>query len=162
MSDSRKLVAYFSTHGATAGAARTLARAIGADVFEIKPAEPYTADDLNWRDAHARCTVEEHDQSIRPAVAETLDGMDAYDVVFVGYPIWYGHEPAVVDTFLEQCDLAGKVVVPFCTSGGSPVSDLTNRHFQEACPAGADCRPAKRLNGMDEDACSAWVEELGL
>ena len=115
----KRLVAYFSASGVTARAARALAQAAEADLFEIVPEEPYTTADLDWRNRRSRSSLEERDPSVRPAVESRVDDMDAYDTVFVGFPIWWGHEPAVVDTFLEQYDLSGKTVVPFATSGGA-------------------------------------------
>lgn len=100
----KRLVAYFSASGVTARAARALAQAAGADLFEIVPEEPYTTADLDWRNRRSRSSLEERDPSVRPAVASAVGDMDAYDTVFVGFPIWWGHEPAIVDTFLEQYD----------------------------------------------------------
>ncbi|OUN88641.1 flavodoxin [[Collinsella] massiliensis] len=122
MADSTTLVAYFSASGVTKRVAASIARAIGADLFEIEPAEPYTAADLNWNDRNSRSSLEDRDASMRPAVARAVEDMDAYDTVLVGFPIWWGHEPAVIDTFFEQYDFSGKTVVPFATSGGSGIS----------------------------------------
>lgn len=137
----RKLVAYFSASGVTARAARELARAEGADLFEIVPEEPYTAADLDWRDRRSRSSLEERDRTIRPAVAGRVDDMGAYDTVYVGFPIWWGHEPAIVDTFLESYDLSGKTVAPFATSGGSGAGGA-DRSVAAACP-GAHVEPAR-------------------
>jgi len=121
MTGSKTLVAYFSASGVTKRVAEEVARAIGAHLFEIVPAEPYTAADLNWNDPGSRSSREDHDASIRPAVASAVRDMGAYDTLLVGFPIWWGHEPAIVDTFLEQYDLSGKTLIPFATSGGSGV-----------------------------------------
>lgn len=137
----KKLVAFFSASGVTARAARELAQTEGADLFEIVPEEPYTAADLDWRDRRSRSSLEERDRTIRPAVASRVDDMDAYDTVYVGFPIWWGHEPAIVDTFLKSYDLSGKTVVPFATSGGSGASGA-NRSVSAACP-GAHVEPAR-------------------
>lgn len=137
----KKLVAYFSASGVTARAARELARAEGADLFEIVPEEPYTAADLDWRDRRSRSSLEERDRTIRPAVAGRVDDMGAYDTVYVGFPIWWGHEPAIVDTFLESYDLSGKTVAPFATSGGSGAGGA-DRSVAAACP-GAHVEPAR-------------------
>lgn len=139
----KKLVAYFSASGVTARAARKLAQAEGADLFEIVPEEPYTAADLDWRDRRSRSSLEERDRTIRPAVASRVDDMDAYDTVYVGFPIWWGHEPAIVDTFLKSYDLSGKTVVPFATSGGSGAGGA-DRSVAAACP-GARVEPARLL-----------------
>ena len=131
---SKILVAYFSASGVTAGAAKEIAEAVGGDLFEIRPEEPYTAADLDWRDKQSRCTREMTDPASRPAVAGKVDHMDRYDTVFVGFPIWWGVEPRVVDTFLESRDLTGKTVIPFATSGGSGMA-YAQQHLQGLYPA---------------------------
>ena len=114
---SKKLVAYFSASGVTAKVARTLAEAVGANLFEIAPKEPYTKADLNWMDANARSTVEMKDPGSRPELAAGLPDAAAYDTIYVGFPIWWYVAPTIVNTFLESLDLSGKTVVPFATSG---------------------------------------------
>lgn len=161
MADAKKLVAYYSLSGKTAQAAQQLAEAIGADLYEIEAAEPYTAADINWRDKQSRCMVEERDQSIRPALASAVPNTQVYNAVFVGFPIWFGHEPAVVDTFLDQADLSHVTVVPFCTSGGSKAAFAT-KHVKGVCPEEVDVREAQLVNGMDAEALAAWVDSLGL
>ena len=130
---SQTLIAYFSAGGVTAQAAREMAAAIGADLYEITPAQPYTAADLDWRDKGSRCTREMTDPASRPAVAGRVEDMDRYDTVFVGFPIWWGVEPRVVDTFLEGYDFAGKVMIPFATSGGSGMP-YAQRHLRSQYP----------------------------
>jgi flavodoxin len=115
----KALVAYFSATGVTARLAATLCKAAQADLFEIKPAQPYTAADLDWRDAQSRSSLEMKDASARPAIAARVEDMARYDVVFVGFPIWWYQAPRIVETFLEAYDFSGKTVVPFATSGGS-------------------------------------------
>ena len=129
------LVAYFSASGVTAGAARKIAEAVGADLFEIRPEEPYTAADLDWRNKKSRSSLEMTDPDSRPAMAAApAPDMARYDTVFVGFPIWWGVEPRVVDTFLESRDLTGKTVIPFATSGGSGML-YAQRHLQGLYPA---------------------------
>ena len=130
---SQTLVAYFSASGVTRRRAEEIARAVGADLYEIAPAQPYTAADLDWRDKQSRCTREMTDPASRPAVAGKVDHMDRYDTVFVGFPIWWGVEPRVVDTFLEGYDLTGKTMIPFATSGGSRMPYAQN-HLQGLYP----------------------------
>ena len=130
---SKILIAYFSAGGVTARAAGEMASAIGADLYEITPAQPYTAADLNWRDKSSRCTREMTDPASRPAVAGTVDHMDQYDTVFVGFPIWWGVEPRVVDTFLEGYNFAGKTMIPFATSGGSGMP-CAQKHLESQYP----------------------------
>ena len=115
----KKLVAYFSASGATAKVARTLAEATGADLYEIKPAVPYTSADLNWSNKQSRSSVEMGDRSSRPAIADSDANIAAYDVVYVGFPIWWYVAPTIVNTFLESYDFSGKKIVLFATSGGS-------------------------------------------
>ena len=130
---SKILIAYFSAGGVTARAAREMAAATGADLFEITPAQPYTAADLDWRDKGSRCTREMTDPASRPAVAGVVEDMARYDTVFVGFPIWWGVEPRVVDTFLEGYDFAGKTMIPFATSGGSGMP-YAQRHLESQYP----------------------------
>ena len=129
MSSGKKLVAYFSCSGVTAKAAKTLAEAADADLFEIKPKVPYTAADLDWTNPRSRSTVEMKNPSSRPEIAERVKNMAEYDVVFVGFPIWWYREPSVVDTFLEQYDFKNKRIIPFATSGGSGMGD-TYKYIQ--------------------------------
>lgn len=158
---SSKLVAYFSASGVTSEVARTLAEAIGADIFEIKPKIPYTQADLDWMDKNARSTIEMSDPASRPEMAERLDNADRYDTIFVGFPIWWYVAPTIINTFLESCDLTGKTVVPFATSGGSGMGK-TNQRLAPSCEGARllDGKVFKRRVGQKELA--AWVDGLGL
>ncbi len=118
----KTLVAYFSASGVTARLAHNLAEAIGAEVFEIVPKQPYTKADLNWMDKKSRSTLEMKDSSCRPEIAESKD-VSSYSTIFVGFPVWWYREPSIIDTFMESADFTGKTVVPFCTSGGSGLGD---------------------------------------
>lgn len=113
------LVAYFSAGGNTAKLAQRVAKAAGADLFEIVPRKPYTSADLNWRDKNSRTTIEMNDPASRPEVASHVENMAQYDTIFLGFPIWWYVAPTLINTFLEQYDLEGKTIVPFATSGGS-------------------------------------------
>ena len=156
---STTLVAYFSATGTTARAAHAIADAIGADLYEIAPAEPYTSADLNWNDRTSRSSREMNDESCRPAIAGTVENMDAYDTVFVGFPVWWYVEPRIIDTFLESYDFTGKTVVPFATSGGSGLGRAPQRMQQIA--AGSTVTGGKLLNGRQSaDALRAWAESL--
>jgi flavodoxin len=115
----KSLVAFFSASGVTASVAARLARGIGAELYEIAPETPYTNDDLNWMDKSARSTVEMRDEASRPPLQNHDAPIKDYDVIFVGFPIWWYREPSIIDTFLEAYDFAGKTVIPFATSGGS-------------------------------------------
>lgn len=117
----KTLVVYFSASGVTARAAKEVAAAVGADLYEIRPEQPYTASDLDWMDKRSRSTLEMNDPACRPAIAEPVEQMEQYDTVFVGFPVWWYVEPRIVDTFLESYDFSGKTLIPFATSGGSGI-----------------------------------------
>lgn len=133
MEQKKALVAYFSATGTTAEVAKNLAQAIDADLFEIKPQQPYTAADLNWRDENSRSSVEMKDKTSRPEIETKVEDMSKYDVVFIGFPIWWYREPSIIDTFVESYDFSGKVIVPFATSGGSGMGD-SGKNIQELAP----------------------------
>ena len=147
------LVAYFSASGVTAQAAQRIAEAVGADVFEIEPVQPYTTADLNWNDPRSRSSVEMNDESCRPAIAGVVANMDKYDTVFAGFPIWWYVEPRIVDTFLEAYDFSGKTMIPFATSGGSGIS-RAEKSVREHCPAGT----WKRGGLVTADSAAAWAQ----
>ncbi len=154
---SKTLVAYFSASGVTAKLAKTLAGAIGADLFEIRPEVPYTSADLNWNDPKSRSSVEMNDKSFRPAVSGKVEDMGQYDRVFVGFPIWWYVAPTIINTFLEQYDLTGKTVIPFATSGMSGMGQ-TNRELQGSC-RGANLVEGKRFaNGTEAAELKAWAD----
>ena len=116
---SKKLVAYFSSSGNTAALAEKLAKAAGADLYEIKPAVPYTREDLNWQNKQSRSSVEMSDHSSRPALADTMANAAAYDTIYIGFPVWWYIAPTIINSFLESYDLSGKKIILFATSGGS-------------------------------------------
>ena len=116
-----KLVAYFSASGVTETKAKELAGVIGADTYEIAPAERYTRADLDWTNKKSRSTVEMNDRAFRPALAETKHDFGVYDVIYVGFPIWWYTAPTIINTFLETFDFSGKKIVLFATSGGSGI-----------------------------------------
>ena len=134
------LVAYFSASGTTAAVARNLAKAADADLIEIQPEQPYTPADLNWMDKQSRSTLEMKDRACRPPLAATPN-LSGYDLIFVGFPVWWYREPSVIDTFMESADFTGKTVVPFCTSGGSGLGDAA-KNLQSLAPG------ATVLDGM--------------
>ena len=153
----KALVAYFSASGTTARVAADLASAIGADLFEIEPEEPYSAADLSWTDKASRSSREMADESCRPAIASTVADMAAYDTIYLGFPIWWYVEPRIVDTFLEAHDLSGKTVVPFATSGGSALGRAPFR-MQNLAPD-ATVLAGAVLNGSPSTAeLAAWAE----
>jgi len=121
----RALVTYFSASGTTKKVAQTLADATDGDLFEIAAKTPYSSADLNWHNRGSRSSVEMNNPEARPQVAAACDTAD-YDVIFVGYPIWWYTAPRIIQTFVEQTDLEGKTVVTFCTSGSSDIGDSTD------------------------------------
>ena len=158
---SSKLVAYFSATGVMGEVAKTLEESIGADLFEIKPKTPYTQADLNWMDQNARSTIEMSDPASRPEMAERLDNADKYDTIFVGFPIWWYVAPTIINTFLESCDLTGKTVVPFATSGGSGMGK-TNRASRRAARAHGCWTERYSSAAWGKKELAAWVDGLGL
>ena len=130
---SKKLVAYFSASGTTKKVAERLAKAAGADLFEIKPTIPYTSADLNWMDKESRSSVEMNDPDSRPEIAETIPDMADYDTVFIEFPIWWYVAPHIIHTFLESYDFTGKTLVPFATSGGSGMGKTVDE-LRKLCP----------------------------
>ena len=151
------LVAYFSASGTTARVAEGLAEAIDADVFEITPVEPYSTADLNWNNKNSRSSVEMNDESCRPAIAAKVDDMDAYDVVFVGFPVWWYVEPRIIDTFLEAYDFSDKTIVPFATSGGSGLGRAPQR--MQALVPGAKVLQGGLLNGrFSQEKLADWAK----
>ena len=156
---SKTLVAYFSASGVTAKLAKTLADAIGADLFEIQPQTRYSDADLDWTDPKSRSSVEMKDKSFRPAVADRVENMAQYDRVFVGFPIWWYVAPTIINTFLEQYDLTGKTVVPFATSGMSGMGH-TNRELAPSCP-GAKLLEGKRFAANAKAVeLKQWAEQF--
>ena len=155
------LVAYFSATGTTAKAAKALAGAAGADLYEIKPAAPYTGADLNWMDKGSRSSVEMKDKKSRPALADTDAPVIEYDVIFLGFPVWWYTAPTIINTFLESYDFTGKTIVLFATSGGSGLGK-TASDLQDSAP-GARILDGRLLNGrLDEDELKTWVSGLKL
>ena len=157
---SKKLIAYFSASGVTADVAARLAKVAGADLFEIKPEVPYTAADLDWTNKKSRSTIEMNDPASRPAIKEKLADMTDYDVIFVGFPIWWYVAPTIINTFLESYDFAGKTIVPFATSGGSGMGK-TVAVLEKVAPK-ADFKPGKLLNRASEADMENWVRSLGV
>ena len=157
---SKALVAYFSVSGVTAKAAKEIAKINEADMFEIKPETPYTAADLDWRDKQSRSTLEMSDPDCRPRIAGKVENMALYDTVFVGFPIWWGREPSVVDTFWEYYDFNGKKIIPFCTSGGSGMGNTADR-IRSIVGSKVTVDEGRRLGGdVSEEDLKLWTEGL--
>ena len=155
---SKTLVAYFSASGVTKRVAQNLATAAEADLYEIRPAVPYTSADLNWMDKNSRSTIESKDRSSRPELADKDADIAAYDRIFVGFPIWWYTAPAITKTFLESNDFSGKTIVLFATSGGSGLGN-TAKDLEQSCP-GAVIREGKLLNGNpSREALKEWAAQ---
>ena len=142
---SKVLVAYFSASGVTKKVAENLAKAAGADLFEIEPEQIYTSEDLNWQNKQSRSSVEMNDRNCRPAVASKVENISQYSHVFVGFPVWWYREPSIIDTFMESYDWNGITVIPFCTSGGSGLGDAGKN--MQSLGKGANVIEGKRLSG---------------
>ena len=155
---SKALVAYFSASGVTARVAKNLATTAGADLYEIKPAVPYTKDDLNWMNKQSRSSVEMRDKSSRPALADTDADIAAYDTIFIGFPIWWYIAPTIINTFLEVYDFSGKKIVLFATSGGSGFGKAVDS-LQPSAPD-AEIIAGEILNGNpNEKKLKAFAEK---
>lgn len=155
------LVAYFSASGTTAKAAKALADAVGAELYEIKPAVPYTGADLNWMDKHSRSSVEMKDKHSRPALADTAAPVTGHNVIFLGFPIWWYVAPTIINTFLESYDFTGKTIVLFATSGGSGLGKSA-AGLQGSAPK-ARIIDGRMLNGrLTEAELKTWVSGLNL
>ncbi len=147
---SKRLVAYFSASGKTAKVAADLAKAADADIYEIRPAVPYTRADLNWMDKKSRSSVEMRDKGSRPALADTDADIAAYDTIFVGFPIWWYVAPTIINSFLEAYDFSGKKIVLFATSGGSGFGKAV-AGLQPSAPS-AEIVEGSLLNGRPDVA----------
>ena len=157
-SNHRILIAYFSATGTTARAAEKLANATDGELYAIVPAQPYTSADLDWNDQQSRSSVEMNDPKLRPAIKSKKENITDYDVVFIGYPIWWNLAPRIINTFIESHDLKGKTVIPFATSGGSTLAgsaaalkkNYPTLNWREGC----------LLNRADETSIRNWVDKL--
>lgn len=155
------LIAYFSASGTTAKVAKKLADAAGADLYEIRPAVPYTPADLNWMDKKSRSSIEMGDKNSRPALADTDARIEQYDVIFLGFPVWWYIAPTIINTFLEQYDFTGKTIVLFATSGGSGLG--TSADGLRSSAPGARILGGRLLNGdPSEEELKAWIHDLKL
>ena len=157
---SRILVAYFSCTGHTQAVAEQIAQQTGADLYEITPADTYTAEDLNYNDNNCRANQEMNDPAARPALGGDALELSDYDTILLGYPIWWGTMPRILNTFLDTYDLSGKTVLPFCTSSSRGISQSLAA-LKEAAP-GADVRDGLRASDPKDSGISAWLSQNGL
>lgn len=156
----RVLVAYFSATGTTKTAAELIAQCAGADIYEIVPEQPYTAEDLNYSDDSSRTSLEMNDPDARPEISGSVDNMADYEVIFIGYPIWWGDAPRILNTFIESYDFTGKTLIPFCTSGGSGIS-TSAASLAQLCPS-ASWLEGRRFNGASQETVLEWLTGLGI
>lgn len=159
MTDKKILVAYFSATGITAKVAERLAQATDADLFEIKPAQPYSNADLDWTDKKSRSSIEMDDRSSRPAIADQIADISKYNVVFVGFPIWWYREPSIIDTFMESYNFSGKTVIPFATSGTSGIGD-SGKNMQDLAPSARVLEGKRFSAGVSAEELKSWAEGL--
>lgn len=155
ISSEASIIVYFSATGNTERAANALREYTGAALYEIVPAEPYTEDDLNYRDDDCRANREQNDPDCRPAIAGETPGLAEYEVIYLGFPIWHGRMPKIMFTFLELYDLAGKTVMPFCTSGGSGISSAV----REIAGLQPSAQVKEGLRVTDYAQFTGWLEE---
>lgn len=153
----KTLVAYFSASGVTAKVAEKVAKAADADLFEIKPAVPYTRADLDWMDKNARSTIEMKDLSSRPEIAEKVADMDQYENVIIGFPIWWYVAPTIINTFLESYDFSGKKIALFATSGGSGMGRTVEK-LKGSVDSSASFVSEKLLNRAGSGEISDWLK----
>ena len=152
----KTIVTYFSASGVTKGVAEKIANVIDGDTFEIVPEIIYTPEDLDWTNKKSRSTIEMNDKSFRPAIKETID-LSNYDTVLIGFPVWWYTAPTIISTFIESCDMTGKTVIPFCTSGGSGITKCEN-DLKNMYPE-LNWKSGKKLNGNEtEEQIKNWIK----
>ena len=158
-SGSKTLVVYFSATGTTKGVAEKIASITGADTYEIKAAQEYTDADLDWHDDNSRTTHEQNDASARPEIGSDKVSLDGYSTIYIGYPIWWGEEPRIMDTFAESYDFNGKTMIPFCTSGGSGIG-RSGQNLEEYAGSGNWLEGERLGSNASEDEIREWIEGL--
>ena len=154
----KTLVAVFSASGVTKRVGQEIARISGGDFFEIVPAEKYTNADLNYMNSRSRSSVEMNDPSARPAIAGRVSDMDSYDTVIIGFPIWWGVAPRIIETFLESYDFSGKTIIPFCTSGGSGVG-RSDTEFHKNVSGNVKWGKGVQINRPNETTIRNWLDK---
>ncbi|MBU9739639.1 flavodoxin [Diplocloster agilis] len=156
------LIAYFSCSGTTEKLAQYAADILGADIYEIIPETPYTQEDLNYNNSSSRANQEQSDPSARPAISGSVENMENYDTVLLGYPIWHGKAPRIISTFLESYDFSGKTIVPFCTSHSSGIGS-SDTDLHSLCPDTVTWKPGERFPaGTSKESIQKWIDNLNL
>ena len=157
--ENRVLVAYFSATNVTEGVAESIADAMHASLYEIVPEEPYTEEDLNYDQENSRSTIEMKDSTARPAISGSVENMEQYHIIFLGYPIWWGEAPRILDTFVESYDFSGKIIVPFCTSASSGLGSSASQ--LESLTEGAQWLSGQRFSGnSSREEIEQWLNGL--
>ena len=150
---------YFSATGTTKGVAERIASVTNADIFELIPAESYSDADLDWNDKNSRTTIEMNDQKARPAIANDTVNLDSYTTVYIGYPIWWGDAPRIMSTFVEAHDFDGKTVIPFCTSGSSPIG-RSGENLAAQAGSGNWLAGCRLDYGISDDDLTDWINSM--
>ncbi len=153
------LVVYFSATGTTKGVAEKIASITGADTYEIKAAQEYSDADLNWNDSNSRTTKEQNDSSVRPEIGSETVSLDGYTTIYIGYPIWWGEEPRIMDTFVESYNFDGITMIPFCTSGSSGIG-RSGQNLADNAGSGSWLEGKRFGAGASEDDIRSWIEGL--
>lgn len=160
-SGKKVLIAYFSATNNTENIANHLNEILDADLYEIVPEQPYTADDLNYNDSSSRSSQEMNDPDSRPVISGSVENMEQYDVIFLVYPIWWGEAPRIINTFLESYDLSGKTIAPFCTSASSPLGSSATK-LQDLTGSATWLEGQRFSGGASVSDVQSWVDSLNL
>ena len=153
------LVVYFSATGTTKGVAEKIASVTGADLYEIKAAQEYTAEDLDWNDSDSRTTHEQNDPSVRPEIGSDPVSLEGYSTIYIGFPIWWGEEPRIMDTFVESYDFDGITMIPFCTSSSSGIG-MSGKNLESNAGSGKWLDGERFSGSVSEDELQTWIEGL--
>ena len=153
------LVVYFSATGTTKGVAEKIASITGADIYEIKAAQEYTSEDLDWNDSDSRTTHEQNDKSVRPEIGSETISLEGYSTIYIGFPIWWGEEPRIMDTFVESYDFDGKTMIPFCTSSSSGIG-MSGKNLESNAGSGNWLDGERFGGGVSEEELQAWIDGL--
>ena len=157
--DKDVLVVYFSATGTTKGVAGKIADITGADIYEIKAAQEYTPEDLDWHDSDSRTTHEQNDPDVRPEIGSDPVSLEGYSTIYIGYPIWWGEEPRIMDTFVESYDFEGITMIPFCTSGGSGIG-MSGKNLESNAGSGSWLEGERLDGGVSEEELRTWIDGL--
>ena len=153
------LVVYFSATGTTKGVAEKIASITGADIYEIKAAQEYTSEDLDWNDSDSRTTHEQNDKSVRPEIGSETISLEGYSTIYIGFPIWWGEEPRIMDTFVESYDFDGITMIPFCTSSSSGIG-MSGKNLESNAGSGNWLDGERFGGGVSEEELQAWIDGL--